>query len=109
MEDSLSELNQDLLERIFGHFTAAELMWMSVVCKEWRQSICMYTAAKRAALVALVQAPASLPDERLTDLHLVFRWLKRMLLLQDGLTGAPIDRDAALRQGPPDPCDGAIE
>lgn len=79
--------------------TIVDLVRISLVCKEWQSSIRTFRGATWATLVANVEAPDSLPDESLTELQLAFRRLKRVLLLQDGLTGAHIDRDGVLRWG----------
>lgn len=75
------------------HLSVVELVRTAVVCKEWKQSISMYTAAKRAAMIAAAEAPDSLPEESLTNLQLVFRWLKRTLLLQYAKTGKPFGQN----------------
>lgn len=59
---------------------------MSTFSTELRRSILSFNAAKRAALVALVLAPDSLPIRPLTELKVALMWLKRALLLQDALT-----------------------
>lgn len=106
--DSWALLNHDVEWLIWERSSIRDLAKMSAVCKGWRQSISDYNAAKRARLGALIQAPNSLPDDRLGRLQLVFRCLKRHLLLQDALTGGELDSDAILRWGCSDVPEGFV-